>query len=194
MSESPHLVVGLGNPGPEYESTRHNAGARAVEILAARLGARLKRSRLPALVVDVRDGDARMVLARPTTYMNESGRAVARLCSYFKIPLDRLVVVYDEIDLEFGRLRVREGGGTAGHQGLNSIVSALGSPDFARVRIGVGRPPGRKDPAAYVLEPFSSRERETVEVLLEEAADAVLAIVREGVAAAQNRFNATREA
>lgn len=190
----PWLVVGLGNPGPEYADTRHNAGARAVEVLATRLGAKLKRSRASALAAEARAGEVRLILARPTTYMNDSGRAVARLVAYYKVPLDRIVVIYDEIDLAFGRLRVRAGGGTAGHQGVSSIVAALGSAEFARVRIGVGRPPGRKDPADFVLEPFSSREREEAAVLVEEAADAALEIVRQGVTAAQNRFNAAREA
>lgn len=190
----PHLIVGLGNPGPEYEGTRHNVGARAADVVASRLGERVRRSKHEALIAEARDGERRVIVARPTTYMNDSGRAVARVAAYYKIPAERIVVAHDDIDLPLARVRVKGGGGTAGHRGIESIVAVLGSRDFARIRIGVGRPPGRTEAADHVLREFSKRERELIEVAVEEAADAALAVVREGVEAAQNRFNAAPQA
>ncbi len=189
MAEGVWLVAGLGNPGPEYAATRHNVGFVALDILGGRLGATFKRSsKHGALVADARDGDARLVLAKPQTYVNESGRSLASLSRYYDVPASQSIVIYDEIELEFAKLRVRIGGGTAGHNGLKSIVSAIG-PDFVRVRIGVGRPPGRQDPADYVLSPFPKREREEIEMVVERAVDAALVVVRLGVAEAQNQFN-----
>lgn len=186
----PALVVGLGNPGAEYERTRHNAGWRVLDILAARLSARLRpASRHHAFVAEARDPEGgRLVLAKPTTYMNESGVAIASLARFFKVAVERIVMVYDDIDLAQARLRIRLGGGTGGHNGLKSIVSTIGA-DFVRVRIGVGRPPGRRDPADYVLGRMSKREEEIFAVVFEDAADAALMVVREGVEAAQNRYN-----
>lgn len=186
------LVVGLGNPGPEYERTRHNAGYRVVDALASRLGVKLRTSRSKALVADARAEDLRVLLAKPTTFMNSSGDAVGLLARYFKVPVERVIVVHDDLDLPLGAMRVKRGGGTAGHLGLDSIVRLLGSPAFARVRVGIGRPPGRQDPTDYVLEPFRKGEEETVAVAFEEAADAALTIAGEGIAAAQNRFHAPR--
>jgi peptidyl-tRNA hydrolase, PTH1 family len=186
---APWLVVGLGNPDDEYAGTRHNAGAMVVARLAERAGAKLKRSRNRAQVAEVRDGDERVVLARPTSYVNESGGPVSLLARWYKTPLERIIVVHDEIDLAAGRLQVRRGGGTAGHNGVKDIVKALGSPDFLRVRIGVGRPPGRKDPADYVLEPVSRRETEDFAVLLERAADAAIDLVHLPLERAQDRHN-----
>lgn len=183
------LLAGLGNPGDTYAATRHNVGFVCLDLLASRLGTRLKRAtKHRSLVAEARDGDERLVLAKPQTYVNESGSALASLSHYHKVPPERIVVVYDEIELTFANLRIRLGGGTAGHNGLKSIVSAIG-PDFVRVRIGVGRPPGRQDPADFVLSPFSKKEREEIAVAIEEAADAALLVVREGVEAAQNRYN-----
>ena len=186
---APWLVVGLGNPDDEYAGTRHNAGAMVVARLAERAGAKLKRSRNRAQVAEIRDGDERVVLARPTSYVNESGGPVSLLARWYKTPLDRIIVVHDEIDLAEGRLQVRRGGGTAGHNGLKDIVKALGSPDFLRVRIGVGRPPGRQDPADYVLEPVSKRQAEDFAVLLERAADAAIDLVHLPLERAQDRHN-----
>lgn len=183
------LIAGLGNPDPEYSQTRHNVGFVVADILAERLGGRFKRAtKHRSLVGQARDLDARVVLAKPQTYMNDSGIALASLSRYYKVPLERVVVVYDDIDLAFAKLRVRAGGGTAGHNGLRSIVASIG-PDFVRVRIGVGRPPGRMDPADYVLAPFAKRERTEIDVVIEQAADAALVVVRDGVSAAQNEFN-----
>ena len=186
---APWLVLGLGNPDPEYGNTRHNAGAMVVRLLADRFGVRLKRSRQRAEVAEVRDGDARIVLARPTGYVNESGGPASLLVRYYKVPLERLIVVHDEIDLAAGKLQVRRGGGTAGHNGLKDIVKALGSPDFLRVRLGVGRPPGRQEPADYVLEPIPKRLAEDFGVLVERGADAVVDLVHLPLERAQDRHN-----
>jgi PTH1 family peptidyl-tRNA hydrolase len=188
-SGAPWLVIGLGNPGPEYANTRHNLGARAVTLLAERFGERLKKSRNRAQVAEVRDGTERVVLARPDGYMNESGGPASLLARYYKVPVDRIVIVYDDIDLAAGKLQVRRGGGTAGHNGIKDVVKALGSPDFYRVRLGVGRPPGRQDPADYVLEPIPKRLAEDFNVLVERGADAVMDVIRLPLAEAQNRHN-----
>jgi PTH1 family peptidyl-tRNA hydrolase len=186
---APWLVLGLGNPDPEYANTRHNAGAMVVRLLAERFGARLRRSRQRAEVAVVRDGDARIVLARPSGYVNESGGPASLLVRYYKVPLEQVIVVHDEIDLAAGKLQVRRGGGTAGHNGVKDVVKALGSPDFLRVRLGVGRPPGRQDPADYVLEPIPRRLAEDFGVLVERGADAVVDLVRLPLERAQDRHN-----
>ena len=184
------LVVGLGNPGPRYAETRHNIGAWVVDRIASRLGERLRKVRfLPLEVAEGRAEGERLYLARPQTFMNVSGPPVASLARRRKVPLDRIVACHDEIDLAFGALKLKRGGSTAGHHGLDSLVGALRSPDFYRVRLGVGRPRGRQDPADYVLDPFAKAERGEAELLAEHGADAVLALVTEGLAAAQDRFN-----
>lgn len=186
----PWLVLGLGNPDREYGNTRHNAGTRVVQLLAERCGTTLKRSaKQRAEVAEVRDGDQRLVLARNASYMNESGGPASLLVRYYKTPLDRLIVVHDEIDLAEGKLQVRFDGGTAGHNGIKDVAKALGSPDFNRVRLGVGRPPGRQDPADYVLEPVPKRLAEDFGVLVERGADAVLDLVHLGLERAQDRNN-----
>jgi len=189
LDGAPWLVIGLGNPDDEYAGTRHNAGAMVVARLAERAGAKLKRSRNRAQVAEIRDGDERVVLARPTSYVNESGGPASLLARWYKTPLERIIVVHDEIDLAAGKLQVRRGGGTAGHNGLKDIVKALGSPEFLRVRIGVGRPPGRQDPADYVLEPVPKRQAEDFAVLLERAADATMDLVHLPLERAQDRHN-----
>ena len=184
------LVVGLGNPSPRYTPTRHNIGIRVVDRLAERLGTRLRKVRfLPVEAGEARLDDERFLLARAQTFMNVSGPPVASLAKRRRIELEHVVVVHDEIDLGFGALKVKRGGSTAGHQGLNSLARALGSSEFHRVRLGVGRPPGRRDPAEYVLQPFAASERDDVELLVEDAADAVLTLVRDGLAVAQDRHN-----
>jgi PTH1 family peptidyl-tRNA hydrolase len=194
VSEGPALVVGLGNPGPEYERTRHNLGYRVVDTLASRLGVSLKPSKgKRALVAEARDGDARLILAEPTTYMNLSGEAVGELARYYKVDLEDIVVVHDDLDLPTAAIRLKRGGGDGGHNGLKHITRALGSPEYARVRIGIGRPPGRKDAVDYVLQPFSKKEEETVAVAIEEAADAVMLLLREDLEAAQQRYHAGAE-
>jgi len=186
----PWIVLGLGNPDDEgYANTRHNAGAMVVARLAERAGTRLKRSRNRAQVAEIRDGDARVVLARPNSYVNESGGPASLLARWYKTPVERIIVVHDEIDLAYGKLQVRRDGGTAGHNGLKDVAKALGSPDFLRVRIGVGRPPGRQDPADYVLEPIARRDAEDFAVLIERAADAAMDLVHLPLERAQDRHN-----
>ncbi|MGH2545534.1 MAG: aminoacyl-tRNA hydrolase [Actinomycetota bacterium] len=184
------LVAGLGNPGERYSATRHNVGARVVERLADRLGTRLRKVRfLPIEAGEATVDGERVWLARSQTFMNVSGPSIASLARKRDVDPERVVAVHDEIDLAFGSLKVKRGGSTAGHRGLDSLAQALRTKDFHRVRIGVGRPAGRKDPADHVLEPFASAEREEVDVLVEVAADAVLTLVTDGLAAAQDRHN-----
>ncbi|HET7523409.1 MAG TPA: aminoacyl-tRNA hydrolase [Acidimicrobiales bacterium] len=185
------LAVGLGNPGSEYAHSRHNAGADTIDLLAARHGERLKRSKEEALVAEVRIDGLRLALAFPQTYMNDSGRSVARLVRRFGIvDLSKIVVVHDELDLPLGTVRVKAGGGLAGHNGLRSIKSHLHSDGFTRVRIGIGKPPGGKEQGAdHVLRAPGKKDRTELDVSIEVAADAVESILREGVSAAQNRFN-----
>jgi len=186
-----HLVVGLGNPGPAYRGNRHNVGAMVLDLLAERMRARFKAHKGRAEVVEGRLGPlpgARAVLAKPRSYMNESGGPVAGLCGFYKIPLERLVVVHDELDLPYGSLRLKRGGGDNGHNGLRSITRALG-PDYLRVRFGVGRPPGRMDPADYVLRDFAPAERKDLDYHLDRAADAVETLVLSGLTPTQNLFN-----
>ncbi|MFP5376568.1 MAG: aminoacyl-tRNA hydrolase [Acidimicrobiia bacterium] len=184
------LAVGLGNPGTQYAGTRHNVGADVVALLAGRHGGRLRKGRELALVDEVRVDGRRLALAFPQTYMNESGMAVAPLVRRFGIDdLARLVVVHDELDLPVGRIRVKVGGGLAGHNGLKSIKAHLRSDAFCRVRIGIGKPPGRREGVDHVLRALGKAERELLAVAVEEAADAVEAILADGPAAAMNRFN-----
>jgi len=195
LSDAPWLAVGLGNPGREYAATRHNIGAMAVERLAASLGGTLAgHRRCRAEVFEGRmgplgHGATRVVLARTRGYMNESGGPVACLVDFYRVPLDQLVVLHDELDLPLGGLRLKQGGGDNGHNGLRSLRRSLGSGDFHRIRLGIGRPPGRQDPADFVLRPFAASERTEVDLLCGEAADAVEVLVREGLPAAQNQFN-----
>ena len=188
-ASDPWLVLGLGNPGEEYANTRHNAGAMVVARLAERFGERLKRSRNRARVAEVRDGQQRIVLARPDGYMNESGDPASLLVRYYKVRVERVIVAHDDIDLAEGRLQVRRGGGSAGHNGLKDIVKALGAAEFLRVRLGVGRPPGRQDPADYVLEPIPKRLADDFAVLVQRGADAALDLTRMPLPEAQNRHN-----
>ncbi|HET9563043.1 MAG TPA: aminoacyl-tRNA hydrolase [Mycobacterium sp.] len=187
----PLLVVGLGNPGPNYAKTRHNLGFVVADLLAERLGSKFKvHKRSGAEVVTGRIGSRPIVLAKPRTYMNESGRQVGPLAKFYSVPPADIVVVHDELDIEFGRIRLKFGGGVAGHNGVRSVSVALGSKDFQRVRIGIGRPPGRKDPASFVLENFTVAERAEVPVLCEQAADATELLVAQGLEPAQNTVHA----
>jgi PTH1 family peptidyl-tRNA hydrolase len=183
------LVVGLGNPGDEYARTRHNVGAEVVEILARRHGATLKKGKERARVDQVRIGESLVALAIPLTFMNDSGLAVGPLVRRYGVEPERLVVVQDELDLPVGVLKVKNGGGLAGHNGLRSIKAHLHSDAFLRVRIGVGKPVSKEHGADHVLKKFSKRERSEIDVVLEEAADAVELIIGDGVDAAMNRVN-----
>lgn len=193
MPDDTWLVVGLGNPGPSYADTRHNVGHLVVELLAARASSRLKSHRRGrADVAEVRFGGppgVRAVLARPRSYMNLSGGPVKSLLDFFKVDVSRLVVVHDELDLPFGTLRVKFGGGDGGHKGLKSIRASLGTGDYYRVRVGIGRPPGRTDPAAYVLKPWSAAERKELDYNVDQAADAVESLLIDGLAYTQNHYN-----
>jgi len=183
------LVVGLGNPGEEFARTRHNAGAEVVELLARRHGGRLRKTKDRALVDDVRVDGKQMVLAIPLTYMNDSGIAVGPLVKRNGVEPAQLVIVHDELDLPPAVLKVKFGGGLAGHNGLRSIKQHLHTDEFIRVRIGVGKPPSKERGADHVLSRVSKREREEMNVTIEEAADAVEAILRDGVDVAMNRYN-----
>jgi PTH1 family peptidyl-tRNA hydrolase len=187
---APWLVVGLGNPGPEYAVTRHNVGFLVVEELAGRARGRFathKRAR--AQVAEERVAGHRVVLAKPMSYMNESGGPVKSLADFYKVPLEHVVVVHDELDIDFATLRLKHGGGDNGHNGLKSLRRSFGTGDYYRVRVGIGRPPGRQDPADYVLKPWSSVERKELPLLVVEAADAVETLLTDGLERAQNRFN-----
>ncbi len=190
MDAEPWLVVGLGNPGPSYAGNRHNAGFLVLDVLAARAGGRFKAHRSRADVVEGRLAGNRVVLARPRSFMNESGGPVKALAGFFKTPVERLVVVHDELDVPFGAVRLKRGGGDNGHNGLRSITRSLASKEYLRVRFGVGRPPGRMDAAAFVLKDFSAAERGELELNVERAADAVERLMSADLAAAQNEFHA----
>jgi PTH1 family peptidyl-tRNA hydrolase len=174
----PWLVVGLGNPGPEYAKNRHNAGFMVADLIAERTRARFGRHRKAVAEVaegrlGVGESAPRLVLAKPMTYMNLSGGPVAALSQFYKIPVERIIAVHDELDIPFGSLKLKVGGGEGGHNGLRSMVKSLGGKDFYRARFGIGRPPGRQDPADYVLRDFSPTERKELDFLIDRAADAV---------------------
>jgi PTH1 family peptidyl-tRNA hydrolase len=190
MSDATWLVVGLGNPGSTYAGTRHNVGHLVVDELAARTGSRFKAHRSRCDVAETRLSGARAVLAKPRSYMNESGGPVASLRDYFKADAAHLIVIHDELDIPFGALRVKSGGGDNGHNGLKSIRSALGTGDFLRVRAGIGRPPGRQAPSDFVLKPFSATERKDLDWHVARAADAVESLIAEGLERTQMEYNA----
>ncbi|CAN5144637.1 aminoacyl-tRNA hydrolase [soil metagenome] len=183
------IVVGLGNPGDRYSGNRHNAGAMALEVLLRRAGASLRKHKSGALVGEGAVGGERVVLARPAVLMNDSGRPVQGLLRWYKSPPERLIVIHDELDIPFGGVRVKQGGGTAGHNGLRSLVSHLSGADFNRVRIGISRPRSGRDAVGYVLGDFSTAERKDLPDLLERAADATERIIEAGPEAAMNTFN-----
>ncbi|UGT38892.1 aminoacyl-tRNA hydrolase [Nocardia yamanashiensis] len=186
----PALVVGLGNPGPEYERTRHNVGFMVADVLAERVGGRFGvHKKSGADLLEARLDGRKVLLAKPRTYMNLSGRPVAGLAKFFNVPASDIIVVHDELDLPFGAVRLKLGGGEGGHNGLRSISQAITTKDYLRVRFGIGRPPGRQDPADYVLKPFSAPERKEVPVIVEQAADAVELLLRVGLEAAQNQLH-----
>lgn len=189
------LVVGLGNPGPRYESTRHNVGQMVVDELARRRGATFKSHRANARVAEtwLAPGSAKLVLAKPNSFMNVSGGPVAGLAAFFGIEADRVIVVHDELDIPFDTIKLKVGGGHGGHNGVRDVSKALDTPEFTRVRVGIGRPPGRQDAADWVLDPFGAAERAQLPLLIGDAADAVELVVGEGLLAAQQRYHAPRE-
>jgi PTH1 family peptidyl-tRNA hydrolase len=182
----------LGNPGPAYAGTRHNAGFLVVTLLAERSASRFKAFKGAggrAEVAETRIDGVATILARPQSYMNESGGPVASIARFYKVATEQVVVVHDDLDLPFGALRLKRGGGDGGHNGLRSITASLGSKDYLRVRLGIGRPPGRQDPADYVLRGFSTAERKELGYHVDRAADAIEALLRDGLEAAQNSYN-----
>ncbi|MGH3565249.1 MAG: aminoacyl-tRNA hydrolase [Pseudonocardia sp.] len=191
MTSGSALVLGLGNPGPDYAETRHNVGFRVVEFLASRAGGgRFSKHRTNADVLESRLAGRRAVLAKPRTYMNVSGGPLAGLLRYYSVAIEDLVVVHDDLDLGFGVVRLKRGGGEGGHNGLRSISSSIGTRDYLRVRFGIGRPPGRQDPADFVLKRFSTAELKDLELAVGLAADAVEVLLADGLEPAQNRFHA----
>jgi PTH1 family peptidyl-tRNA hydrolase len=186
---NPYLIVGLGNPGPDYRQNRHNVGFMVVETLAAALGIHIQRVELRALVGKGLLEEERVILAKPQTFMNSSGQSVAPLARFYKIPLEQILVVHDDLDLPLGSLRLRPQGGTGGQKGMESIVSKLGTRDFPRLRVGIGRPPGRMDPADYVLHNFDPSQQDYLPEVLGRAVDAIRMFVLEGVEPAMNVYN-----
>ncbi|WP_088942119.1 aminoacyl-tRNA hydrolase [Rhodococcus sp. 1168] len=190
MNVEPALIVGLGNPGSQYEATRHNVGFMVADVLAARIGAKFSsHKKSNSEVIQARLSDRPVVVAKPRTFMNLSGQPVAALARFFSVDPSNIVIVHDELDIEFGSIRLKLGGGEGGHNGLRSISQQLGTKDYLRTRVGVGRPPGRMDAAAYVLKPFSAAERKDLGVICEEAADAAELLLRDGLEAAQNHVH-----
>jgi len=189
MTDSPFLIIGLGNPGREYAQTRHNMGFMLVDRLAVRLNAHGLKMQAKAIVTDARYGEQKILLAKPQTFMNLSGQAVQGLVHFYKLPLDHVLVAHDDLDLPFCTLRMRPGGGAGGQKGIKSTIDQLGTNEFARLRLGIDRPPGRMDAAAYVLQEFSPKELLAVSETLDRAAAAVLTWVTDGLNAAMNKFN-----
>jgi PTH1 family peptidyl-tRNA hydrolase len=184
------LVAGLGNPGDRYAKTRHNLGRIVAEELARTADARLKKARfLPAEVAEIRVGDERVLVVTSTRFMNESGTSYAGIARKQDVPMERVIAVHDELEIPPGELRIKLGGGSAGHNGLKSLTQALRTPEYLRVRIGVGRPPGRQDPADFVLEPIAKRDEAEIAGWVDRAAEAVRSLVTVGLAATQDRFN-----
>lgn len=190
MPEERWLIAGLGNPGPEYAGNRHNAGQMVVDLLAERMGARFKAHRTRNEAADGRLAGVPVTLAKPRTYMNVSGGPVAALAAFYKIPPERIVVVHDELDIPFGAMRLKRGGGDNGHNGLRSVTQVLGTNEYNRARFGIGRPPGRMDAATFVLRDFSAAERKELPLLIDRCADAVETLLSKGLAVAQNTFHA----
>lgn len=190
MDESPLLIVGLGNPGREYQHNRHNVGFMLLDRLAVKFDARFTRLQSQALVAPCAWEGHKIILAKPQTFMNLSGRAVQGLTRFYKLPLSALLIAYDDLDLPLGTIRLRPDGGSAGHRGVASIMEHLGTDRFPRLRLGIGRPPGRMEAREYVLQDFSDEEISIVSIMLHRAVEATLTWIAAGLAAAMNCFNA----
>jgi PTH1 family peptidyl-tRNA hydrolase len=185
----PVMIIGLGNPGPAYRHTRHNFGFLALDELADALNIQVKRLKFKAMLGEGRFGDRKVVLVKPMTFMNESGRAVAPLLRYFKLPLSNILVIHDDLDLPLGTLRLRPSGGTSGQRGMASIITQLGTQEFPRMRLGIGRPPGQMDPVDYVLKDFLPSEHELVKIVLQTAVEASQNFINEGLTITMNKYN-----
>jgi peptidyl-tRNA hydrolase, PTH1 family len=186
------LIVGLGNPGPGYAKNRHNVGFLVADLLATRIGASFGRARRAATEVaegHLRPGGPKLIIAKPTTFMNLLGAPTAGLAQFYKVPPAQIIAVHDELDLDFGTIRVKIGGGEGGHNGLRSISASMGTKDYVRVRFGIGRPPGRMDPADYVLTDFNGAQRKELEFLVDRTADIVESVVEIGVEPTQNKYH-----
>ena len=189
MTENAFLLIGLGNPGREFRDNRHNAGFMVIDRLVIRLNAQGMKLQSKAIVTSTLYEDKKLIFAKPQTYMNLSGHSVQGLANFYKLPLDNLLVIYDDLDLPFGTIRLRPGGGPGGQKGIASAIERLGTKDFARLRIGIGRPAGRMDPADYVLQDFSRDEMKSLSEILDHASDAVMSFVIDGLDNAMNKFN-----
>ena len=189
MTPDPFLLIGLGNPGREYKDSRHNIGFMLIDHLAVRLNAHGMKLQSKAIVISTHYEERKLILAKPQTYMNLSGQSVQGLLHFYKIPFENLLVAHDDLDLPFGALRIRPGGGPGGQRGMASTIEKLGTQDFPRLRLGIGRPPGRMDPKDYVLQDFSKDDLKFLPEVLDRAADAALEFVMKGLNAAMNKFN-----
>ncbi len=192
-SENSYLLIGLGNPGREYQTNRHNFGFMLIDRLAVRINARGLKVQSKAIVTSGIYQDRKLILAKPQTYMNLSGQSIQGLANFYKLPLENLLVAHDDLDIPFGTIRMRPGGGPGGQKGVASTIERLGTKDFARLRLGIGRPPGRMDPSAYVLQDFSRDETKILSELLDRAADAALEFVINGLEKAMNKYNGSVE-
>jgi PTH1 family peptidyl-tRNA hydrolase len=186
---STYLIVGLGNPGREYRNTRHNIGFMLVDRLADRMEVRLTRSQSKALITNGHHQGNKIILAKPQTYMNKSGHPIQALLKFYKLTLEYLLVAYDDVDLPFDTIRLKPTGGSAGHKGMRSIIEQLGTDNFPRLRMGIGRPPGSKQAADYVLKPFNKDEKDFLDVFLDRAADAALSVIDDGIDYAMSKYN-----
>lgn len=188
--ENTYLIAGLGNPGKQYTETRHNIGFMVVNEIAKELNTSFSRMQSKAMVTKARYSDKKVILAKPRSYMNNSGQPVSALIRFYKIPLENLLVIYDDVDLDFGVIRLRAEGSSGGHKGMESIIQNLGSNQIPRVRIGIGRPPGRMETPAYVLQKFSNQEQEFLPQIIDTGVDAALEYIAHGLTSAMNTFNA----
>ena len=188
-NEMTFLIAGLGNPGKQYTDTRHNIGFVVVDHLAQRLGVEFSRMQSNAMVTKARYLDHRLILAKPRTFMNNSGQAVGALVRFYKVPIENVLVVYDDADLDFEMLRIRQEGSSSGQKGMNSVINSLGTDKIPRLRVGIGRPPGRMPTPDYVLRPFSSDEQEVLPFIIDRAVDAVLEFIEHDILSAMNKYN-----
>jgi PTH1 family peptidyl-tRNA hydrolase len=192
-SDTSYLLIGLGNPGREYRDSRHNVGFMLIDRIAVRLGARGMKVQSKAIVTTVMYDDRKLILAKPQTYMNLSGQSVQGLIHFYKLPLANVLIAYDDLDIPFGTIRIRPGGGPGGQRGMASTIEHIGTNDFPRLRIGIGRPPGKMDPAAYILQDFTRAEMKILSEILDRAADAALEFVVNGLDKAMNKYNGSVE-